>query len=162
MTRLAPSPLAITPYALARQFLGLRETPGADDTAAVVAMLQLAASWAESDETPWCSAFVGAVQWLLGQPRSKSLAARSWLRVGEELAPAEAAPGFDVVILSRGSGKQPGPEVIAAPGHVGYFVRWTSRGVTVLGGNQGNAVSEATFPRASILGIRRCYAPATR
>jgi uncharacterized protein (TIGR02594 family) len=143
-----------TPYALACRFLGMREIPGAVHNPAVVAMLQLDAAWVKDDETAWCSAFVNYVAWLLEMKRSKSLRARSWLDVGFEVDSIDAEPGFHVVVLKRGGGNQPGPEVRDAPGHVGFFAGWDTGGVRVLGGNQGNAVSIASFPKAQILGIR--------
>lgn len=76
------------------------------------------------DEVPWCSSFLNGVAWELRLPRSKSAAARSWLEVGVPIVWGKAAPGFDVVILKRGEGDQPGPEVLAAPGHVGLFAGW--------------------------------------
>jgi len=72
----------------------------------------------------------------------------------------DARVGFDVVILKRGSGDQPGPEVIKAPGHVGFFAGLdpaidTFENVLVLGGNQGNTVSVRPYPKDRLLGIRR-------
>lgn len=145
-------PLTVTPYQLAERFLGLREAPGAASNAQVLAMLRLDVASVAGDDVPWCSAFVNYVAWLLDLPRSRSLAARSWLAVGVEAhAPAR---GFDVVVLRRGLGPQPGPEVLQAPGHVGFFDRYEGDRVYVLGGNQGDAVSLAPFPRASVLGVR--------
>lgn len=122
-------------------------------------MLRLDATWVEDDSTPWCSAFVNFIAWLLTMERSKSLAARSWLLVGRPVPLGEAAPGFDVVVLKRGSGKQPGPEVLSAPGHVGFFVGLSADGksVQVLGGNQGDEVSIASFPTTQVLGVRRLH-----
>lgn len=106
------------------------------------------------DETPWCSAFLNRLAWLLRLPRSKSAAARSWLLVGTPVPLSELAVG-DVVILKRGTGTQPGPEVIAAPGHVGLYAGLEGDKVIVLGGNQGNGVSLARFPVTQVLGVRR-------
>jgi hypothetical protein len=55
----------------------------------------------------------------------------------------------------RGTGKQPGPDVTAAPGHVGLFAGLEGTHVLVLGGNQSNGVSVARFPVARVLGVRR-------
>jgi uncharacterized protein (TIGR02594 family) len=107
------------------------------------------------DEVPWCSAFMQHPFWELRLPRSKSAAARSWLTVGEPLPLEEAEPGFDVVILKRGGGNQPGPEVLAAPGHVGLFGGLAGDTVLLLAGNQGNAVSVEPFPISRVLGVRR-------
>ena len=141
----------ITPYDIALRFVGMKEIPGVGANPAVLAMLRLDDTWPEGDETPWCSAFVNYVAWLLRLPRSKSLAARSWLSVGDvvplvgTMQPTCAAVrGFDVVILERGAG-----------GHVGFFSAFEQDRVWLLGGNQGDAVSVASFDKQRILGVRR-------
>lgn len=147
----------VTAYDLAQRFVGVKEVPGGTSNPHILAWLQLDQGWPADDETPWCSAFVNYIAWLLRLPRSKSLRARSWLTVGVPVAEADARIGFDVVVLSRGSGTQPGPEVIDAPGHVGFFGRWTDggTGIYILGGNQADSVSLALFPRDRVLGVRR-------
>ena len=93
---------------------------------------------------------------LLELPWSRSLAARSWLRVGTPIALDQAIVGNDVVVLQRGTGAQPGPSVIDAPGHVALFGGFDGPDRVILrGGNQGDAVSDASFPRARVLGVRR-------
>lgn len=120
----------------------------------VLSMLRLDNSWPEEDAVPWCSAFANYVAWLLRLPRSKSLRARSWLLVGQSV---EEAPevGFDVVILKRGGGDQPGPEVIEAQGHVGFYAGRENGRVLVLGGNQGDEVNIRAYDPDRVLGIRR-------
>jgi len=59
------------------------------------------------------------------------------------------------VILRRGQGEQPGPDVIDAPGHVGFFAGVSGGSILVLGGNQSDAVNVKAFPADSVLGIRR-------
>jgi uncharacterized protein (TIGR02594 family) len=98
--------MEITAFDLAQRFVGTKEAPGAVSNPLVLAMLQLDAAWVDDDVTPWCSAFVNFVTWLLRLPRSKSVAARSWLKVGVEVPLSQAIPGFDVVVLSRGGGRQ--------------------------------------------------------
>lgn len=164
--------MQITAFDLAQRFVGLREIAGPVSNAHILAMLRLDNTWIEGDEVAWCSAFVNYVCWLLRLPRSKSLAARSWLGVGMSIALENAKPGYDVVVLKRGVGEQPGPEILAAPGHVGFFaglegagsIRITgdvlfnspdTRRVMILGGNQGDQVSVVPFPVARVLGVRR-------
>lgn len=142
-------------FSVAQRFLGIKETAGASSSPLVLAMLRLDSTWVEDDVTPWCSAFVNFVCFVLGAPRSRSLAARSWLLVGTSIPLTDARPGSDVVILTRGAGKQPGADVIAAPGHVGFYAGQDAANVYVLAGNQGDAVSVAPFPKSRILGIRR-------
>lgn len=147
-------PIPITPAALAARFIGTKEIPGAEHNPLVVAMLQHVNPNVRDDETAWCSAFANYVAWLLDCARPNSLAARAWLRVGTPVFGGCAYPGFHVVILKRGIGLQPGPEVINAPGHVGFFDGFEGDKVWLIGGNQSNAVTRAAFPRTSILGIR--------
>lgn len=145
-------------FTVAQRFLGIKETAGATSTPLVLAMLRLDASWVQDDQTAWCSAFVNFVCFILGMPRSRSLAARSWLLVGTSIPLTDAKVGNDVVILTRGTGKQPGPDVLAAPGHVGLYAGQDAANVLLLAGNQGDAVTIAPFPKSRILGIRRLTA----
>jgi uncharacterized protein (TIGR02594 family) len=147
--------IPVSAYDLAQRFIGVHEAPGLVSNPLVLAFLRLDDSAIQDDSTPWCSAFVNWIAWLLRRPRSKSLAARSWLTVGVPIGLDEAEVGFDVVVLKRGGSKQPGADVIDAPGHVGWFAGVDGTMVSVLGGNQGDAVSVARFPRDQVLGVRR-------
>jgi uncharacterized protein (TIGR02594 family) len=149
------APIPTTALDLARRFIGTAEVSGHASNPQVLAMLQLDSDWPQVDEIAWCSAFANYIAWLLDLPRSKSLAARSWLRVGEYVPLELARAGFDVVILKRGGGGQPGPDVIDAPGHVAFFVGLEGEMVHVLGGNQGDQVSVASFHASAVLGVRR-------
>lgn len=147
--------MVTSPYSVALQFRGLKEGPGAINNPMVVGMLQVTDAGVHDDATAWCSGFVNFIAWLLALPRSRSLAARSWLKVGMPVGLDEARPDADVVVLRRGDGPQPGPEILAAPGHVGFFAGLEGDFVLILGGNQGDAVSIARFPKARVLGVRR-------
>lgn len=110
----------------------------------------------EPDETAWCGSFMAAMAWLQALPRPKGpAAARAWLTLSTPIALTDAIVGFDVVILQRGTGPQPGPDVIKAPGHVGLFGGRERDRVLILGGNQSNAVTIARYPVAQVLGVRR-------
>lgn len=144
-----------TAYDTARRFLGLSEVPGSVHNPLILAMLQLDQQWPSGDEVPWCSAFVNFVAHVLGLSRSKDLRARSWLAVGRPVELLEARPENDVVVLQRGAGRQPGPQTLNAPGHVGFFANRDGGFVSVLGGNQSDGVSIARFPVEKVLGVRR-------
>ena len=147
----------MTAFDLAQRFLGVAEVSGHVDNPQIMAMLRLDAAWPATEETPWCSAFVSYVCWLLRLPRSKSLAARSWLTVGAAVPLEQAVVGFDVVVLSRGTNP--------ANGHVGFYAGMDMTEPTLgaapvpkvrlLGGNQGNAVSIQVFPVSRVIGVRR-------
>jgi uncharacterized protein (TIGR02594 family) len=145
----------VTAFDIAQRFIGMKEVPGHGINPGVLAMLQLDAKWPKGDDVPWCSAFVNYVAWLLRLPRSKSLRARSWLQVGVPIPPSQAEQAFDVVILKRGDNPQPGPNIIDAPGHVGFFAGLQGVRIYLLGGNQGDMVSVQGFPKDRVLGVRR-------
>lgn len=147
--------LQTSAFLIAQRFVGIKEVPGTAANPQIVAMLQLEDAAIANDEIAWCSAFANYVAWLLRLPRSKSLAARSWLQVGVPITLAEAQAENDVVILMRGGGPQPGPDVLQAPGHVGFYAGTQGASVLVLAGNQGDAVNISSFPQSLILGIRR-------
>lgn len=147
--------IEVSAYDIAQRFVGLKEVSGATSNPQVLAMLRLDENWPQDDSVPWCSAFANYVAWLLRLPRSKSLRARSWLNVGQVISLEEAEPGFDVVIFKRGTGSQPGPEVIDAPGHVGFFAGVDGSKILVLGGNQSDSVSIGSYPKNALLGVRR-------
>jgi len=145
----------VTAFDIAQRFIGMEEIPGQKNNPAILAMLTLDQAWPENDEVPWCSGFVNYVAWLLRLPRSKSLMARSWLQVGRPISFGDATHGNDVVILKRGSGNQPGPEVTNAPGHVGFYAGRDGVDIFLLGGNQNDSVSVGRYDSARVLGIRR-------
>lgn len=150
--------IEITAYTLADRYRGVREIRGPKHHPLIQWWLSLCKLEIDSpDEIPWCSAFVNGIAWELGLPRSESAAARSWLNVGTPVTEDQAARGFDIVVLQRGEGPQPGPGVLAAPGHVGLFDSFSGSLVTLLGGNQGDEVDLDSFPRSRILGIRRLW-----
>lgn len=134
-------------HRIASRFLGLREIKGQVHNPQILAMLKLDNIWPQGDEIAWCSAFVNYVCWILDVPRSRSLAARSWLSVGAEVKLTEALRGRDIVVLSRGDNP--------ALGHVGFFHSLDGLGVEILGGNQNDMVNVDRFPIARVVGVRR-------
>jgi uncharacterized protein (TIGR02594 family) len=132
-------------FTIAQRFVGVKETPGVASTPLVLAMLRLDDQSVADDQTPWCSAFASWIAWLLRLPRSKSLAARSWLHVGRPIALEDAIAADDIVVLERGAG-----------GHVGFYAgRHPDGSILILGGNQSDAVTIAAFAVDRLLGVRR-------
>jgi len=154
---MAAKKIEVTAFDLAKRLFGIKEIPGTGDNPFILWCLSLChLSGPLHDEISWCSAFVNEIAFRLGLPRSESAAARSWLKIGTPVSVENGEPGNDVVILKRGTGNQPGPEVINAPGHVGFFGGIVDgQYVIVRGGNQHDSVNDSKFPVANILGIRR-------
>lgn len=151
----------MTPYDVARKFLGVKEIPGATDNPWIKAWLAFAESAHVTtpahlaDEVPWCAAFVYFCAEMAGAKSIPGLRARFWLTAGKVVSLNEARSGWDVCIFKRGPEPQPGIETVDAPGHVAFFDRMENGNVRVLGGNQGDAVSFSTFHVESLLGVRR-------
>jgi len=133
---------------VARSYLGLKEYPGAKHNDVIVDFAAAVGhSWVKDDETPWCASFVGAVLAQVGLPHTGKLNARSYLTWGDAVDLEDAEPG-DIVVFWRGSPS-------AATGHVGFYAgRADNGGIIVLGGNQGNKVSKATYPADRLLAVR--------
>ena len=138
------------PYAWAD--IGQHEIPGSGTNPRIAAYFRLAGhSEITDDETAWCAAFVGACLEQAGIRGSRSLAARSYLAWGVAAAKPEIGA---ITILSRGND----PSL----GHVGFLVGLTETHVQLLGGNQSDSVSVATFDRARVVGFRLpAFNPAT-
>lgn len=134
-------------YETAKAYLGLAEFPGAKHNPEIVKLFAASGNaGVKDDETPWCAAFVGAVLAQCGIKGTGKLNARSYLDWGQKIDLKDARRG-DVVILSRGNSK--------TQGHVAFFDGTIGDKVSLLGGNQGDKVSVATFPISRVLGVRR-------
>lgn len=140
----------MTLYELAHRLVGeVQERPLAADHPAIRWFHLTTTLGEQPDEVPWCSSFVNWCAWILRLPRSKSAAARSWLEIGESVPLGDARVGWDIVVFARGAS--------ATAGHVGVFAGVTQDGtsVRVIGGNQTNAVTVASYPSDRVLGVRR-------
>ena len=131
---------------IAQKELGVKEVPGPGDNPRIVEYLKstsLGSPDNKNDETPWCSAFVN---WCVEQARFKgtnSAWARSWLKWGREQDIGDSWLGC-ICVLERGLDF----------GHVGFLVAYDDDRVKLLGGNQGDAVTEAWFPMERVLAYR--------
>jgi uncharacterized protein (TIGR02594 family) len=129
-------------YRLAWADRGVTEFKGKRHNPTVVAYFRDAGfSAIKDDETAWCAAAVNA--WLVrgGQPGSRSLAAKSFMNWGKALDRPRVGC---VVVLHRGDPK-------GWQGHVGLYAGETATHVLLLGGNQGDAVSVAKFPKSRVM-----------
>ena len=126
---------------VARGDLGLAEIAGKNDAPFLRRwQAQLGVPWL--GPSPWCG--VAVAHWLrecdVAAPRA-FYRARAWLDWGHVM-PVPAVGS--VVVFERTGG-----------GHVGFVVGRTYSGnLAVVGGNQGDRVSIASFPRERVLGYR--------
>lgn len=134
-------------FAKAELAASVREFSGSADNPRIVEYHRattLAVSDSTNDETPWCSSFLNWCMMKAEIKRTKSALARSWLTWGDKLN----TPKYGcVVVLWRDS-------PTSGSGHVGFFVKSQGDNIILLGGNQGDAVTQAPFPRSRLLSYR--------
>lgn len=125
----------------ATKYLGVKELRGPKTSPVIAGWLKVLKAWWADDETPWCGVFVGAVFHEMGMKIPPLyMQAKAWLKWGQEVPVCFGAVG----IKSRVGG-----------GHVTIIVGRTKEGMLVgLGGNQGDAVSYATFDPRVFEGFR--------
>lgn len=121
---------------------GVAEVPGPEASPRISAYLRNAHQAAD-DEIPWCAAFVGWCLTEVGEVGTGRANARSYLNWGTPSSPQLGA----VAVLWRGT-------PTSTQGHVGFLIDVSDTHIYLLGGNQGNRVSVATFPKDRVLGYR--------
>ena len=137
----------MTPFDIARGYLGTTEGLGTLDNPAIVEMYaSVGQSHVEHDAVAWCAAFVGHCLEKAGIRSTRKLNARSYLDWGVSVEMSDARQG-DIGIIPRGtSGWQ---------GHVFFIDRVEGPWVWGLGGNQDDAVNVKRYPASKLLGVRR-------
>ena len=125
---------------IAREYIDTKEIPGPDTHPRVLRWWQLIRQDYESDETPWCAAYVGGVLEEVGITSTRSAWARTYENWGQACEPTYGA----IAVFERGDG-----------GHVGFVMGVDAAGnLMILGGNQGDAVNISAFPRTHLIAIR--------
>lgn len=134
-------------YLEAERLLGLKEIPGKQHNQEIVAL------WRESgmpqitdDETPWCMAFVNGCLVRGNKAGTKSGLARSPLypEHKDKFEKLDGPELYSIGVMKRGNSSW--------QGHVGFVADFNDKYVWLLGGNQGNAVSIARYPRSAFSG----------
>lgn len=117
----------------AKAKIGVREVPGAGNSSVIMgwakklggAVLGMAYG---ADSIPWCGLFVAQCISEAGlKPPPIAVRAKAWATWGEECQPQYGA----VLVFNRDGG-----------GHVGFYVGESTTAYKVLGGNQGDKVSD--------------------
>lgn len=129
---------------IAAKFLGVRETPGKASNPIVDEMFTLAGFKGLKDDVPWCAAFIAAMLKKAGLPNEVEPKMRLWAASYGRCGVASKAPVYGAIgVKTRNGG-----------GHVGFVVAANKDFIWLLGGNQGDKVSIAKFPRASFTAYR--------
>ena len=125
------------------------EYVGAAHNPRILAYFEATSLKATTDEVPWCAAFVNWCLENAGLEGTNSAQARSFLKWGFTIPLEKIEPG-DVVVFSRGNTSE--------QGHVAFFLEWSSERkncMNIIGGNQSNRVSVATYSTQRLLSVRR-------
>lgn len=133
--------------AAARKYIGVAEIPGKEHAPQIVRWLATLKAWWREDETPWCGVLTAACLRETGVALPKH-----WYRAkgyfGEPDKPWGSplvAPALGCIVIFERKGG----------GHVGFVVGKEPCGnLRVLGGNQSNRVSIASFERTRVAGYR--------
>lgn len=127
---------------------GMKEAPGPNiDNQAILAWAAFvgASSYYKHDATPWCALFMAFVVKVAGFPLPPDpLRALAWAGFGTAVPRGQAGLG-DILVMAREGG-----------GHVTMYVGEDANYYYGLGGNQGDAVCIAAFPKGRITQVRRC------
>lgn len=136
-------------------YLGLKEVPGKASSPVILRMAEdmgLSKIYTD-DDLSWCALFVNYLIRITGKPPVdlkgdlyNALRAKWLAKWGQPVARGDERLG-DLVVLKRNGG-----------GHVCLWIAETEKGFVGLGGNQGNSVTFAEFPKERIIAIRRYYA----
>lgn len=131
---------------VARAFLGLQEIPGHESNPVILrwAMDIGAPKWYEDDDQAWCAVFMNRVMMACQLPLSGSgfdlLRATSFRNWGKSMLTQQLGA---LLTFSRPEGA-----------HVGLYLGESTDSYRVLGGNQGNAVSETWIAKNRLTSIR--------
>ena len=137
----------MTPFEIARGYIGTTEGPGLEDNLTIMAMYaSVGHEWVEHDSVAWCAAFVGHCLERAGIRSTRRLTARSYLDWGVPVEIADAQTG-DIAVIPRGTSSW--------QGHVFFIDRIEGPWVWGLGGNQNDAVNVKRYPVSKLLGVRR-------
>jgi uncharacterized protein (TIGR02594 family) len=137
----------MTPFDIARSYIGTTEGPGPADNPVIMEMYaSVGHDWVEHDSVAWCAAFVGHCLERAGMRSTRKLTARSYLDWGVPVEVTAAQQG-DIGVIPRGSSSW--------QGHVFFIDRIEGQWVWGLGGNQDDAVNVKRYPVSKLLGVRR-------
>lgn len=137
----------MTPFDIARSYIGTTEGPGPADNPIIMEMYaSVGHDWVEHDAVAWCAAFVGHCLERAGIRSTRKLTARSYLDWGVPVEVVDAQQG-DIGVIPRGNSNW--------QGHVFFIDRIEGAWVWGLGGNQDDAVNVKRYPLSKLLGVRR-------
>ena len=136
------------------QEIGTKEIPGSQHNPRILQYAHEAGeTWVKTDETSWCAL---CISWCITQlpefmrPKlpSRPGLARSWLNVGVKVPSIKEARPGDLAIFWRDH-----PE--SWKGHIGIVKKVDKDKLTIVAGNERNAVRVTRYDFSKLIGIRR-------
>jgi uncharacterized protein (TIGR02594 family) len=125
---------------IAEAEVGTKEISGSEHNARIVEYHSTTGGFTD-DETPWCSSFVNWCMEEAGYSGTGSALALSWTSWGKDAgSPAYGA----IAVIDWGGGK----------GHVGFVVGKSGSNISLLGGNQSDAVNTSSFSESLFVAWR--------
>lgn len=117
--------------------------------------------WVKTDETAWCAALANFVLKTGGFPYQKTLSAKSFLALGEEIykpRPLGSSSEFvDIALFYRGYEWSDFDPYNYEPGHVAFYLSHRDGLIWVTGGNQSNMIRTSGYPEQDLEQYRRIY-----
>lgn len=135
---------------LAEREVGVQELSGQLANPRIVEYLKtvhLPTAMANSDETPWCSAFMNWVMERCGFPGTGKANARSWLSWGSPMVVPKR--GAVLIFSADTRGKTAGHVTLCYEQFPGTRIEYRC-----LGGNQNNRVGLGHYPASRLIGVR--------
>ncbi len=135
----------VRPIDVAREEMemGVAEIPGPQVNPRITVYHQTTTGGRADERLAWCSSFVNFCVEKAGLRGTRNRMAISWNRWGRNVT---ASPEVgDIVVFRSGD---PGSQ----HGHVGFYIGQEGGKIRVLGGNQGDRVSIAPYPRDGMSG----------
>lgn len=127
--------------ALAELEAGVAEVPGPGNNPRILLYHSSTTLHATQDSVAWCSSFVNYCVTQAGMHGTNNAGARSWHDSGWGIDVTNTPQKGDIAVFSRTGGGAP-----AGSGHVGFWLDADAGMIRLLGGNQGDRVSIATYP----------------
>ncbi len=119
----------------------IKEIPGTENSGRILSYHSHTTLKATNDEVPWCSAAMCCCFDEIGIGGTGSALARSWLNFGTKLKDFRLGA---IAVFERGE-----PDSLS--GHVACALSEDGGLITVIGGNQSNAISIAKYPKARLI-----------
>lgn len=128
-----------------KYFDGMKTDPAYDKKRRSFDITSTYESGGHGEITAWCAAFVNWCLSQTGVPHLGYATAKSWLEFGTPVT----HPVYGCVTIIK-----PSSSTGSTTGHVAFFVEYRGDRVVLLGGNQGDKVSQVSYKGSTVLGYR--------